>query len=48
MLTGSQELALTHMRTSFITAFAITVAISLIQQFPLTLFSKQKNLAPPR
>lgn len=43
MLTGSQELAMTHMRTSFVTAFAITVAISIIQQFPLALFMKKKK-----
>ncbi|MFU2206590.1 threonine/serine ThrE exporter family protein [Streptococcus pluranimalium] len=43
MLTGSNELAMTHMRTSFVTAFAITIAISIIQQFPLSLFKKRKK-----
>lgn len=43
MLTGSQGLAMIHLRTSFVTAFAITVAISIIQQFPLALFMKKKK-----
>lgn len=43
LLTGSNDLAMTHLRTSFITAFAITIAISIIQQFPLSLFKKRKK-----
>lgn len=43
MLTGSNELAMTHLRTSFVTAFAITIAISIIQQIPLSLFKKRKK-----
>lgn len=45
LLTGSNNLAMTHLRTSFITAFAITIAISIIQQFPLSLFKKRKKQA---
>lgn len=45
LLTGSNDLAMTHLRTSFITAFAITIAISIIQQFPLSLFKKRKKQA---
>lgn len=45
LLTGSNDLAMTHLRTSFITAFAITIAISIIQQFPLALFKKRKKQA---
>ncbi len=45
LLTGSNDLAMTHLRTSFITAFSITIAISIIQQFPLSLFKKRKKQA---
>ncbi|MET3557997.1 uncharacterized membrane protein YjjP (DUF1212 family) [Streptococcus rupicaprae] len=34
-ITGSDELAINHIRSSFITAFTITIAIAIVQQLPL-------------
>lgn len=42
ILVGANEIALSHMRTSFITAFTIAIAIGIVQQFPVRFFRKQK------
>ncbi|KRL77800.1 hypothetical protein FC36_GL001241 [Ligilactobacillus equi DSM 15833 = JCM 10991] len=42
LITGMDNLALTYMRSCFITAFTIAIAISIVQQIPLDYFTKQR------
>ncbi|WP_411021203.1 threonine/serine exporter family protein [Salmonella sp. ZJJH19_0069] len=41
LLTGSNDLAVEYLRTSFVTAFTIALAIIIVQQFPMKLFPRK-------
>lgn len=41
LLTGSNDLAMEYLRTSFVTAFTIALAIIIVQQFPMKLFPRK-------
>lgn len=42
LITGMDNLALTYMRSCFITAFTIAIAISIVQQIPFDYFTKRR------